>query len=151
MMSRHDAPLTLLSIHADKMNEGQESAARFLRRQAPLAHDLLALISLAQRLKDALTPLAAPEPFRSQLHHDLLSHSDWSRRPLAPERRWRISRRPLYYSLAAVGSVLPLLGIVVWRRRRRASEGAEEQGEPHGSELQSELLAPSACDKMHTR
>lgn len=111
----HDAQLTLLATYADRLNRGEAYADRLLRRHGPLPLELLALLALARRLKRALTPTPVPEPFRTQLQRDLLA--SYEPAPV-PERNRR--RRPLWYSLAAVGSVLPLLGIVVWRRRRRS-------------------------------
>ncbi len=125
MMSPYESARTLLSAHADKLNEGEQEAQRFLRRHAPLAPDQLALMALALRLKQLLQPIAAPEPFRTLLYDELLAHDVWRER-----RRWHNTRRPLYYSLAAVGSVLPLLGIVAWRRRRRSSAFALETSDP---------------------
>ncbi|HZD11466.1 MAG TPA: hypothetical protein VE553_09000 [Candidatus Binatia bacterium] len=111
----YNARLTLLSMHADRLNEGEEPAERFLQRQVHLGPDMLALLSLARRLKQALTPVPVPDPFRAQLRDDLVAR--WGETEARQEGR---SRRPLWYSLAAVGSVLPLLGIFVWRRRRRS-------------------------------
>lgn len=148
-MMSYDARLALLSAHADSLNEGEGAAARFLERHGPLGPDLLALLSLALRLKRALTPLQAPEEFRTRLYGELVAHSHPSARS-----DWHNMRRPLYYSLAAIGSVLPLLGIVVWRRRKRStSSGVPQKGDQdsENSGSQQELLANSACDKMHTR
>lgn len=123
----YDARLTLLSAHADRLNEGLAAADSFIRRQGGLAPDMAALLSLARRLKQTLVPVAAPEPFRTQLYNELVIHSE-----LSYSTPWPKVRRPLVYSLAAIGSVLPLLGIVVWRRRRRlaldaAVEGSEKE------------------------
>lgn len=105
----------LLSIYTDRLHRGQGYADRLLRQYGSLSLEMVALLALAQRLKRTLAPVPAPEPFRSQLQRDLLSQYDFQ--PVSTDnRRWR----PLWYSLAAVGSVLPLLGIVVWRRRRRS-------------------------------
>lgn len=147
-MMSYDAQLALLSAHADSLNEGEGAAARFLQRHRSLAPDMLALLSLAWRLKQALIPIEAPEEFRARLYSDLVAHSHPS-----PRSDWHNMRRPLYYSLAAVGSVLPLLGIVVWRRRKRSSSDVPQKGAqaPDNSGTQQELLANSACDKMHTR
>ena len=111
----YNARLTLLSMHADRLNEGEEQAERFLQRQAPLGPDMLALLSLARRLKQALAPVPVPDPFRAQLRHDLVAYVGETGKVHGSR-----SRKPLWYSLAAVGSVLPLLGIFVWRRRRRS-------------------------------
>lgn len=148
-MMSYDAQLSLLSAHADSLNEGEGAAARFLQRHRSLAPEMLALMSLAWRLKQVLTPIQAPEEFRTRLYGELIAHSQLSHR-----NDWRNMRRPLYYSLAAVGSVLPLLGIVVWRRRKRSSSAEVPQKDaraPENSGSQQELLASSACDKMHTR
>lgn len=144
----YDAQLTLLSAHADSLNEGEGAAARFLQRHSSLAPEMVSLLSLAWRLKQALVPVQAREEFRAQLYSDLLAHSHYSR-----NKGWRNMRRPLYYSLAAVGSMLPLLGIVVWRRRRRSSPATPHNEPSAGGSVTSEveLLANGACDKMHTR
>jgi hypothetical protein len=82
----------------------------------PLPLEMLTLFALARRLKQTLTPVATPEPFRTQLQKDLLA----SYEPAYDSDKER-GRGPLWYSLAAVGSILPLLGLVVWRRRRRSN------------------------------
>lgn len=112
----HDAQLTWLAAHADRLNRGEVHADRLLWQHGPFPLEMVALMALARRLKRALTPFPAPEPFRSRLQRDLLSRYEAA--PIVEEHR---SRRPLWYSLAAVGSVLPLLGIVAWRRRRRSN------------------------------
>lgn len=111
----YDARSALLWTHAEKLSEGEEEARRFERRQQALSPDVIALFALAWRLKRALTPIAAPADFRLQLYRELTAHSENSNR-----NNWQRMRRPLYYSLAAAGSVLPLLGIAIWRRRRRS-------------------------------
>lgn len=112
----YDARLTLLSTHADRLNEGEEQANYFVRRHAPLGPDMIALLELARRLKQVLAPVPVPRDFRAQLHHDLIAHSEKTN-----SQGSRRLRRPLWFSLVAAGSVLPLLGIFVWRRRRRSN------------------------------
>lgn len=114
------ARIDLLSTHADRLIQGDEEARRFVQQQTTLSPDMKYLLSLAQRVRRALTPVAVPEPLRRELREDLLAHSEKylatnSGRSLRPR-----NLRPLWYSLAAAGSVLPLLGIFVWRRRRRS-------------------------------
>lgn len=109
------ARVDLLSIHADRLIEGDDRARRFLQQQATLSPDMKSLFWLAHRVKQALVPIPVPEPYRRQLREDLLTHSE-NYLATSSER----SLRPLWYSLAAAGSILPLLGIFVWRRRRRS-------------------------------
>lgn len=109
------ARIDFLSTHADRLIEGEHSARRFVQQQTSLSAEMRDLLSLAYRVGQALTPVAVPEPFRRQLRDDLLAHSE--KHLTSDSER---SLRPLWYSLAAAGSVLPLLGIFVWRRRRRS-------------------------------
>lgn len=109
------ARVNILSTHADRLIEGENIAQRFVQRQASLPPEVVSLLSLAHRVRRVLVPVAVPEPFRRELREELLAHSDKHLAP-APERSLRL----LWYSLAAAGSVLPLLGIFVWRRRRRS-------------------------------
>lgn len=111
----YNARVSFLSIHADRLIEGDEQARRFVQKQITLPRDVEGLLSLARRLKRTLVPVPLSEPFRRQLREDLLAHSE--RHAMSESER---SLRPLWYSLAAVGSVLPLVGIFVWRRRRRS-------------------------------
>ena len=111
----YDAQLTLLSAYTDSLNEGADHAERFLWRQGPLAPDLLLLLALARRLSQVLAPLPLSEPFRSQLHQDLITRYKGA---ASPDDRHE--RRSVWFGLAAVGSLLPLVGIVVWRRHRRS-------------------------------
>lgn len=145
-MMSYDARLTLLSTHADRLNQGGDAADRFLRKQGPLPPDLVALLTLARRLKRALAPVPPRDGFRTQLRHELAAHGEWNER-----RQWRSGRKPLFLSLAAVGSVLPLLGIVVWRRRRRSSGQPLLPNDPARTGEPYQLPAPMPCDKMHTR
>lgn len=109
------AQIDFLSIHADRLIEGEHRARRFVQQQTALPADMRSLLLLAHRVRQALAPVAVPEPFRRRLRDDLLAHSE-DYLTADSER----SLRPLWYSLAAAGSVLPLLGIFVWRRRRRS-------------------------------
>lgn len=106
---------SFLSTHADRLIAGDEHARRFVQQQVYLPPDVTDLLSLARRLKRTLVRVSLSESFRRQLQEDLLAHSG-KKMTTESER----SLRPLWYSLAAVGSVLPLVGIFVWRRRRRS-------------------------------
>lgn len=119
----HDGQATLLTTYTDGLGHGLPHSDRLLWQFGPLPLEMLTLFALARRLKQTLTPLAAPEPFRTQLQQDLLASFE----PAYDSESDR-GRRPLWYSLAAVGSILPLLGLVVWRRRRRSHTlvGADE-------------------------
>jgi len=109
----YDAQLTLLSGYTERLNEGEDRAERYLRRHAPLAPDFIALVELARRLKQVLAPIPVSESFRSQLHQDLISYYEGVVSP-DDDGEWR----PAWFRLAALGSLLPLVGIIVWRRRR---------------------------------
>lgn len=111
----HDGQATLLTTYTDRLDHSQSQADGLLWQFGPLPLEMLTLFALARRLKQTLTPVATPEPFRTQLQQDLLASFE----PAYDSDKER-GRGPLWYSLAAVGSILPLLGLVVWRRRRRS-------------------------------
>lgn len=111
----HNGQATLLTMYTEGLGKSQSHADGLLRQLGPLSLEMLTLFALASRLKRILTPVVTPEPFRTQLQQDLLASFE----PAYDSEEDR-GRRPLWYSLAAVGSILPLLGLVFWRRRRQS-------------------------------
>ena len=106
----------LLAAHADLLNEDQEEAERFVREQSSLGPETLAYLLLALRLKRMLVPVVVPQQFRRQLREQLLAGGE-SRGSLIV----RMRRHPVWMGAAAAGSLLPLLGLLFfWRRRQRA-------------------------------
>ncbi len=130
-----DALLDLLSRHADALNQNERLAARLLQKQrSSLPSDVLALLVLAQQLKRLLVPLGAPQPFRRDLRRRLTGARLAGPEEILPAidinsglpglaRRvgaQAAGNRPLLVGAAAVGSLLPLLGLLFfWRKRQR--------------------------------
>lgn len=111
-----EALQNILAVHADLLNEGEEEADRFVQQQWGLGPEAMAYLLLALRLKRMLVPVAMPPGFREQLRHDLLAGE-------GPDDSIvrRIRRHPVWVGAAAAGSLVPLLGLLLfWRRRQRA-------------------------------
>jgi hypothetical protein len=126
-----DALLDLLSRHADALNQNERNALRLLQKQrSPLPSDALALLALARELKQLLVPLGAPQPFRRELRRQLTSTPQVTLAGMGnngrlPDLARRVGaqaagNRPLLVGAAALGSILPLLGLLFfWRKRQR--------------------------------
>lgn len=106
----------ILAIHADKLNKGELEANRFLQQQEPLPPETAALFALAGRLNGLLRPVQIPAPFRERLRRQLLASQEVE---VSVGRRLR--RHPFWMGAAAIGSLVPLLGLFIfWRRRQRS-------------------------------
>ncbi|HSM58672.1 MAG TPA: hypothetical protein VK879_21135 [Candidatus Sulfomarinibacteraceae bacterium] len=115
----NDALLDLLSAHADALNQGQESVGRLLRSYPALPPGARPMLALAWQLKQTLVPVPVPPSFRAELRRQLHTAAGEGRpAPMVVSTggRWR----PLWMGAAALGSLLPLLGLLLfWRRRQR--------------------------------
>lgn len=108
----------LLAAHAEALNQGQEGVSQLLQSYPSLPPNGRPLLALAWQLKRALVPVPVPASFKAELRQSLLSAAGGERQ--APMVVGRGGRRPLWMGAAAVGSLLPLLGLLLfWRRRQR--------------------------------
>lgn len=113
----NDTLQDLLWAHADALNQGQEDVARLLLSYPSLPPGARPLLALAWQLKRVLAPTPVPEPFKAELQQALLAVARGEQAaPVVAVGR----RRPLWMGAAALGSLLPLLGLLLfWRRRQR--------------------------------
>ena len=108
--------MNFLNDYADALNAGPEAAQRLLQQHPAEAAELASLLHLAWQLKQLLVPLAAPAGFKTELRRGLLQTEF-----RAGDASARAYPRTVWMSAAAIGSLLPLLGLLVfWRRRQRA-------------------------------
>lgn len=115
----NEALQDLLTAHADALNQGQESVGRLLRSHPALPPGARPLLALAWQLKQTLVPVPVPPSFRVDLRQQLHAAASEDRpAPMVVSTGGR--RRPLWMGAAALGSILPLLGLLLfWRRRQR--------------------------------
>ena len=112
-MQQHEL-LQFLTAHADALNVGAEEVQRLLRRYPLLAAETAPLLYLAQQLKQTLVPVVVPAAFREELRAQLTE----------PQQKRGVgspgSSRTLWLGAAAVGSLLPVVGLILfWLRRQR--------------------------------
>lgn len=105
----------LVAVHADLLNAGEEEADRFVQQQPALDSEAMAYLYLALRLKRMLVPVPVPPPFRRRLRQELLTADDAD-----GSIARHIRRHPVWVGAAAAGSLVPLVGLFLfWRRRQR--------------------------------
>lgn len=114
---------SILSEHADGLNEGIDTAAQLLADYPQASAELESLFQLASSLKKVLVPVRAPVNFVSRLHQDLVNYSP----PKVVTKEAQSGQRILLVGVAAAGSVLSVAGLVLLVLRRLKSSGKTGQ------------------------
>jgi hypothetical protein len=106
--------IELLADHADALNQGRDTTAALLNHYGQDTPDLATWLSLARSLKASLEPVAPADAFKANLHQQLLqSRPNPTSQPI---------RSIWWIGAAAVGSLLPLAGLLIWFFRRPRPE-----------------------------
>ncbi len=109
---------TILADHADQLINGQDQTEFLIQKYAAEVQELAPLLRLAQRLRAVLIPVSPRTAFIQQLHQDLLQ-ADRQLTVAMPEN----GRRPAWWGAATLGSLLSLVGLLLYLRRQRTRPG----------------------------
>lgn len=121
-MKRRELGAILLA-HADGLIEGNDRADQFLSDYPEDAAELRPLFDLAASIQAVLVPVKAPVTFVNRLRKDLMSYSGPKITIKAPVSGQKV----LLMGVAAAGSVLSVVGLVVLMARRLKGTGKTEQ------------------------
>ena len=113
---------TILSVHADELNRGKDTAAQLLLDHPQAAIELEPLFRLAASIQAALVPIKAPISFVGRLRGDLMRYSPEDFVEETPVS----GQKALWLGVAAAGSVLSVTGValLVLRRVRTGRQAA---------------------------
>jgi hypothetical protein len=114
---------SILSDHADGLNEGRDMAAHLLADYPQATAELAPLFQLASSLKRVLVPVRAPVRFVNQLQQDLINYAPPEVVVKAPKSGQRI----ILVGVAAAGSVLSVAGLALLLLRRLRNPGKPGQ------------------------
>lgn len=111
----------ILTEHADQLITGRDQTEAFIRQHADQSPELAQLLRLAQRICTVLIPVSPRATFIQQLQQDLLQ-VDQQMAVAIPES----DRRPTWIGAATLGSLLSLIGLLLFLRRQRIRPGLAE-------------------------
>lgn len=111
----------LLALHADHLVAGRDQTEELLAWYGGEVPDLAPLLQMAQRLRRALLPVSPRPGFVQQLQQDL-RQGNRQLTVTVPESP-RIST---WLGAMTLGSLLSLIGVILFLRRQRSRPGLVE-------------------------
>lgn len=115
--------VTILSAHADGLIRGDDTADQYLSEYPDYAAELRPLFHLASSIQSVLVPIKAPVTFVGRLREELMAYSPPEITVKAPITGQKV----LLLGVAAAGSVLSVMGLVVFVLRRLRGSGKAGQ------------------------
>ena len=107
--------VNILATHAEQLNRGEVTLTAKHARET----ELEPLLAVATAVHQTLTPVKPDPTFREELRHKLVTGS------FEPESNRTVLRhKPFWLSLAAAGSLLSVVGLILYLFRRSRPEDA---------------------------
>ena len=120
-MAKKQLLTDILSTHADRILQEQGNGASYAEL-VPVDQELPSLLSLADHVKVALQPVRPEQPFRDQLHRDLLAAAQLRR---LEEENARHSLSVTQISLivsTTISGLIALSGLIFLYRKQRQTQ-----------------------------
>ncbi len=126
--------IEILATHADKLNAGTNEETEYLATLPEHRDTLQPLLTVAQKVKDALAPVEPDSAFCENLRLSLLAAAhqrstsrlslwaEGSTKSQRPVRLFRRHRKEILIGAAALGSVVSVAGIVAYWIHIRAAK-----------------------------
>ncbi|TEU21998.1 MAG: hypothetical protein E3J21_00990 [Anaerolineales bacterium] len=126
--------IEILAAHADKLNAGTNEETEYLATLPEHRDTLQPLLTVAQKVKDALAPVEPDSAFCENLRLSLLAAAhqrstsrlslwaEGSTKSQRPVRLFRRHRKEILIGAAALGSVVSVAGIVAYWIHIRAAK-----------------------------